>query len=141
MKSKTLKILLFGLCCIGFGSSTSVANDNSKTMFYGYADIQTIVNDLVGIWQYTVDNAPPEYSKGVIVIKNETDSYAVEVQIPAGTLQGSNVNVDGSQISFELNIEGTVFTVKLIADGDTISGESFSYDGSYGISGTRVKPQ
>ncbi|SHJ21021.1 hypothetical protein SAMN04488513_10335 [Pseudozobellia thermophila] len=94
---------------------------------------------LEGVWRYTVNNAPPEYSKGSIAIVKEEGSYGVEVHLAEGSLKGFNVAIEGNSVSFDLTIEGTVVSVKLKADGDKLTGTSSSSEGTYTIEGSRVK--
>lgn len=137
---KKMQYLLFALLVL---TVTSVqANSSIFDINFGNgSSIKAIINDLVGAWEYTVENAPPEYSEGIISISNENDAYAVQVQLSAGMLQGDNVSVDGNKIMFNLLIEGSSVSVVLTAEGDTISGESTSSDGVYSIAGQRIKPR
>ncbi|NNE76173.1 MAG: hypothetical protein HKN31_03780 [Pricia sp.] len=137
-KSKRIVVLLFGLTVLCIPSIH--ANYPNLLNFSGETRTVAIVKtDLLGAWQYTVDNAPLEYRTGVITITDENGDYAVQVQLTGGVLLGENVTVDANKINFNLLIEGDRVSVVLTADGDTISGTSTASDGVYSIEGKRVK--
>lgn len=142
MKNNKNKLLL-GSCLLTMMATTvSVGNVTTNHEFGALYVSEIIVeNEVQGIWQYTVENAPPEYSKGVIIVKKENTDYEVAVQLAGGSLEGSNVLVEGAKLSFEISVEGTVFKVELTVDGDRISGQSSSYEGTYTIKGNRVNPK
>lgn len=99
-------------------------------------------NDLIGYWNYTVANAPYEYSKGVLIISESENKFSVTVNLNNGTLNGEEVTVEGNQINFKVYVEGTVASVTLTVTGDTISGSSISQDGTLAIEGKRgVMPE
>ncbi|MBC6998173.1 hypothetical protein [Cytophaga sp. FL35] len=137
-----LKKIAFGLLCLSFFSVNLIQASSEQSK---YSDIEfrnpLIADGLVGIWKYTVVSAPLEYSSGVIVISQKDKDYGVEVELSGATLKGYNVQVVGAKITFDVNVEGTVFSVALTAEGDSISGESSSYDGTYQITGSRITPK
>ena len=141
MKNNSRYSIFLGLMILLSSFSALQASELVSVNLLSFNNPQEIVNNVDGVWKYTVDSAPPEYSTGLISIFSEDDVYGVEVQLAGGALKGSNVSVEGNKISFDLSIEGTMVTVKLVADGDTISGSSSSSEGSYSIQGNRVKPQ
>ena len=91
----------------------------------------------MGAYEYTVENAPYEYSKGVIIIAKLSETYTVKVKLPNGELAGEDVQVVDNSIKFNVFIEGQTVAVDLTVDGDTISGKSTSYDGTFNIQGKR----
>ncbi|PKA97203.1 hypothetical protein B0O79_0855 [Flavobacteriaceae bacterium MAR_2009_75] len=141
MKNNSRYSKFLGLMILLTSFSALQASEFVSVNLQSFNNPQEIVDNVDGVWKYTVENAPPEYSTGLISIFNENDEYGVEVQLAGGALKGSNVSVEGNKVSFDLSIEGTMVTVKLVADGDTISGSSSSSQGSYSIQGNRVKPQ
>lgn len=97
-----------------------------------------VVNEaLIGAYAYTVENVPIEYSTGVIVITQPGDTYMVTVKLTHGELKGENVQVVDNSIKFNLFIDGQTVAVALVVDGDAISGQSTSYDGTFYIQGKR----
>ncbi|WP_047246117.1 hypothetical protein [Maribacter thermophilus] len=96
----------------------------------------------VGVWVYTVSNADPEYSNGVLYIEEkEKGMYTVSVQLKNGTLTGQDVEVDGNTIKFGMNIEGVErVLVELKVDGNLIKGEVYTSQGPLKIEGNRKLP-
>lgn len=94
-------------------------------------------NRLAGIWDYSVQDVPPEYKTGVLRIQKKGKEYQVSVELTEGTLQASEVIAKRNTINFYLMIDGQRVDVSLKVEGDTISGESTSADGVFRLEGTR----
>ena len=96
----------------------------------------------IGVWDYTVLGAGSEYERGILFIRKENNDYFVEVQLTAGTLTGQDVQIEGNSIRFNIFIDGTerVSVVLQVVD-DTISGNSYSSQGTFKIEGKRKSPQ
>jgi hypothetical protein len=96
----------------------------------------------VGVWDYTVTGAGPEYEKGVLFIRKDKSGYVVEVNLGNGTLTGQDVQIEGSSVKFNIILEGTerVSVVLQVVD-DSIVGKSYSSQGTYNIQGTRKIPR
>ncbi len=99
-----------------------------------------MADDLIGAWNYTVENVDYQYSTGVLLITKEEGKYNVQVQLSAGNIPGEDIVVKDNSITFSVYIEGQKISVSLMADGDKIKGESSSYDGNYKIEGKKVMP-
>lgn len=137
MKSVAKKIQ-FGLLAIILLSATTVRSNASietNTMEVKTAD------ELVGAWNYTVENVDYEYRTGVLLISKEDGKYNVQVQLSAGNIPGEEIEVVDNNIKFSVYIEGQKISVSLKAEGDKIKGESSSYDGVYKIEGTKIMPE
>ncbi|MEX0291282.1 MAG: hypothetical protein AB3N14_19420 [Flavobacteriaceae bacterium] len=93
----------------------------------------------VGVWDYTVEDVPPEYSKGVLHVTKKKRVHIVKIELESGTLDAEQVVVKKKQLNFSLNIEGQQVDVSLVMDGDSFSGESSSPDGVFALQGTRRK--
>jgi hypothetical protein len=117
------------LCVTATMAKTNIAESKK--------DISVSVDGLLGAWVYTVENVPYEYSKGVFLISKENGAYNVQVQLTHGTLTGEDIEVKGNTVKFNLIIEGQSVAVELTSNGDKISGESNSMDGTYQIEGAR----
>ena len=93
----------------------------------------------VGVWDYTVDDVPPEYSKGVLHVTKKKRAHLVQIELEIGTLDAEQVVVKKNQLNFSLTIEGQQVDVALVMEGDAFSGESSSPDGVFALQGTRRK--
>jgi hypothetical protein len=137
MKSVIKKLQFILLIAMLLSASTVMAHNSfEKNTIH-----LNIVDDLVGSWNYTVENVDYQYRTGVLLITKESGKYNVQVQLSAGNIDGEEVDVKGNKISFSVNIEGQKISVALEAQGDTIKGESSSYDGTYKIAGTKIMPE
>ena len=138
MKSiaKNLKYLVIAAIFIG---STSVLANSSKEETDIIISIPA--DEITGAWEYTVENVPIEYSKGVLMISKENKEYSIKIQLDAGTLDAENVLVKDKTITFSVYVEGSKVSVTLKVDGDSIAGESSSYDGNFAIEGKRMQPE
>ncbi|PIB39175.1 hypothetical protein BFP75_12815 [Maribacter sp. 4G9] len=97
--------------------------------------------ELVGYWNYSVPNAPYEYSKGDLLINKEQDNFTVKIMLPGGSINAESVVVQGNKINFKVYVEGSLVKVALEAQGDIISGIAETPEGSLQIKGTKgVRP-
>ena len=134
MKSIARKFKYLVIAAVLISSTSVLANwskDESKM------NIPIPADEVTGAWEYTVENVPYEYSKGVIVITKSDDNYTVKVKLTNGELAGEDVAVVGNSVTFKLYIEGQTVAVELTAEGDGITGKSTSYDGTFYIQGAR----
>jgi len=92
-----------------------------------------------GIWDYTVQDVPPEYSKGVLHVSKKKRVHMVQIELPNGTLEAEDVVVKKKELNFSISIEGQKVTVSLSLDEDSFTGESSSPDGVFPLQGTRRK--
>ena len=134
MKSITKKLQYVLVAALILGATATMANTNLEE---NKTNISVSADELLGAWVYTVENVPYEYSKGVFLISKEKGAYNVQVQLPHGTLTGEDIEVKGNTVKFNLFIEGQSVSVELTSNGDKISGESNSMDGTYQIEGKR----
>jgi hypothetical protein len=139
---RELQLALFCTAFFVFSSSISAAlkvqHKNEKivhhTIWFGE-------EELVGYWNYSVPNAPYEYSKGDLLINKEKDSFTVKIMLPAGSMNAENVVVQDNKITFKVYVEGSLVIVALEAQGDTISGVAETPEGTLQIKGTKgVRP-
>ncbi|MBT8315072.1 MAG: hypothetical protein KJP26_11485 [Maribacter sp.] len=137
MKSVAKKIQ-FGLLAIILLSATTVRSNASIET--NTIEVKT-ADELVGAWNYTVENVDYEYRTGVLLISKEDGKYNVQVQLSAGNIPGEEIEVVDNNIKFSVYIEGQKISVSLKAEGDKIKGESSSYDGVYKIEGTKIMPE
>ncbi|NND79979.1 MAG: hypothetical protein HKN53_08770 [Maribacter sp.] len=137
MKSVTKKLQVVLVAVMLLSASGIMANNSyeKNTIHINTAD------DLVGAWNYTVEEVDYQYRTGVLLITKEAGKYNVQVQLSAGNLTGEEVDVKGNKIFFSVNIEGQKISVSLEAQGDKLKGESSSYDGTYKIEGTKIMPE
>ncbi len=96
-------------------------------------------NSPVGIWDYTVDNAPYEYSTGVLYVTKEKNGYAVKVKLNYSTEIANNVKVDKNKLNFSVMVEGLMVKVALEVDDKGIKGKADSPEGVFSLTGKRSK--
>lgn len=90
-----------------------------------------------GVWDYTVQDVPPEYTKGVLHVSKKKRMHLVQIELPSGTLEAEKVLVEKKKLSFSLTLEGQMIDVSLTLDQDSFSGTSSSPDGVFALQGTR----
>ncbi len=143
---KNLKILvvaLFGISFFVFNLSIHAAiKPPHKNASIIKGSLWLGEKDLIGYWNYTVANAPYEYSKGNLLINKEQDGFAVKIILAAGSINAEGVVVQGNEISFKVYVEGSLVTVTLKAESDAISGIAVTSEGTLQIKGVKgVIPQ
>lgn len=139
MKSiaRKFQILVVATCLLGATTVLAEKSTNEKNSI----DLLIPADEVTGAWEYTVENVPYEYSKGVMNITKDKKEYSVKIQLQYGTIDAKNVKVKDSTITFNVNVEGTDVSVTLNIEGDKMSGESSSYDGNFAIEGNRIQPE
>jgi len=119
------------------GIPTCFAGDNKSNNVI----VEMENEDPLGVWLYTAEGTSPEYRTGVLFIREENGKHVIEVQLETGTLTGQDVEVDKDTIKFNMNVEGLErISVVLAVNGNKISGETYSTEGTYKISGYRKMP-
>jgi len=113
----------------------------AKDRMPDYLEILPVVKRAkwTGVWDYTVKDVPPEYSRGVLHVTKKRRQHMVRVALENGTLEAQNVQVKKYKLSFSISIEGQLVDVNLTMDVDTFTGESISPDGVFALQGTRRK--
>lgn len=120
MKS-VIKKLQFVFVVVLLLSATTVMSNNP----IGEDKIEVnTADDLVGAWNYTVENVDYVYRTGVLLITMEEGKYNVQVQLSAGNIPGEEIEVNDNSISFAVYIEGQKISVSLMAEGDKIKGKA-----------------
>lgn len=134
---------LFGISFFVFNLSMSAAlkpqhknaNIIKESIWFGE-------EELLGYWNYTVANAPYEYSKGDLLINKEQEGFTVKIILGAGSINAESVVVQGNEINFKVYVEGSLVSVTLKAESETISGIAVTPEGTMQIKGVKgVIPQ
>ncbi|WP_136464865.1 hypothetical protein [Flagellimonas onchidii] len=131
MSVKTISAVV-AIACLFCGSILAMPTPNNKTI-----NPITKTTSFEGKWNYSVDNAPYEYSKGVLTVAKVQGNYEVTVKVNYSTVKGEQISVKGEKIDFVVYIEGQRVKVGLMFDGDKFSGKAESADGVFPMKGTR----
>lgn len=101
------------------------------------------LNDgIIGYWEYYVSSVDPAYQNGIMHISKEDGNYAVNLELPGGTIPTEDVEVNGNEIKFALYVEGTRVEVNVVIDGDTLTGSGTTDQGPFTLTGIRkAKPE
>ncbi len=94
-------------------------------------------SDILGVWDYSAQDVPYEYSKGIIYITKEGKDHKVKVTIGTSTMEGENVVVDKNEVRFQVYVEGQTVDINLSAKGNDLSGQGSSTEGIFSLSGKR----
>ncbi len=106
------------------------ANTSKESIWFGE-------EELLGYWNYTVANAPYEYSKGDLLINKEQEGFTVKIIVGAGSINAESVVVQGNEINFKVYVEGSLVSVTLKAESETISGTAVTPEGTMQIKGVK----
>ena len=94
-----------------------------------------IADELVGNWNYTVSNVPPEYETGTMTFEKKDDKLIGFMGPDKAQMQ--NLIIDQGKVSFKLDFQGGTISFNLKQDGDKLSGAISSNDGEFPISAVR----
>lgn len=96
--------------------------------------------ELAGSWSYEVE-IPGETQSGTMIIKGSGDDLEVSTDSsdePGDFIDGTNISVDDSSLSFDLNVEGMTYSISIDIDGDTFEGTvSVGEFGSFPMTGSK----
>ena len=96
--------------------------------------------ELAGSWSYEVE-IPGETQSGTMIIKGSGDDLEVSTDSsdePGDFIDGTNISVDDSSLSFDLNVEGMTYSLSIDIDGDTFEGTvSVGEFGSFPMTGSK----
>jgi len=96
------------------------------------------LNDvIIGSWDYHVPGVDPAYQNGIMHITKEEGNYAVNLELPGGTIPTEDVEVVDSEIKFALYVEGQRVEVSVVFEGDTLTGSGTSDQGPFTLTGSR----
>ncbi|MBM1106228.1 hypothetical protein JQC67_08780 [Aurantibacter crassamenti] len=134
MKLLKFTSLVFTFFSLVFCVNTLQASSNVESNKVAFE-----LNDAVlGTWAYSVPDVDPAYSKGVMHITKASGAYVVNIELPGGTLTTVDVEVKDDEVKFALYIEGSRVEVKVLVDGDKLTGSGTSEQGPFTLAGTRM---
>ena len=126
MKTSTLMLyILFGLLL-----TTSHVQAQTK---------QTKINDFIGTWEYTSQDAPYAYRQGQFMIaKNDDGEPSVKVIFSNGeSVPAENITIEGRQLRFDIYVESGYVTVILERDGNKLTGTADTPNGEIALTADR----
>jgi len=98
---------------------------------------------LAGSWTYEVE-IPGTTQSGTMIIKGSGDDLEVSTDSsdePGDFIDGTNVSLDGSTLSFDLSVEGMAYSINLDFDGADFEGTvAVGEFGSFPMTGSK-KPE
>lgn len=93
-------------------------------------------DELLGTWKYTVSNVPPEYESGFMTFE-EKESKTVGYLGQTEKAEMKELVVDGTKITFKLDLNGGIITINLVKDGEKLSGTVVTQDGEFPINAVK----
>ncbi|WP_297793949.1 hypothetical protein [uncultured Eudoraea sp.] len=129
---KSVLLVLILIVSNGYSNKKSDNNYDLKTI-----EVTIKKKKWIGVWDYSVQDVPPEYSSGVLHITKKKKVYKVQLELPNGNLSASRVTVKKNKLTFSVDIEGSAVDVALVMDRDSFTGESYTPDGTFMLEGKR----
>jgi len=137
MKTRmTLKIagafLLLSVFLVGCAASGTPTNSTAK------AETKAKVYNPAGSWEYTVDT-PDGGSSGTMTITGNPGAFTASLQTDQfGTLEINGLNIEGTNMTGNIEVMGTVAQIECQFDGDSMSGAVYLGQDVFPMSGKRV---
>lgn len=96
---------------------------------------------LEGSWEFSVDDAPWEYSRGVLIFETNDDlELTGKVEFDNGrVIQISNISLDGDKVVFEVSVDGNDVKTDFTLSENEMSGYVHTVDGNLFFSAKRVE--
>ena len=89
--------------------------------------------DPSGVWDYEVEAAEGTMT-GEMTIEKSDDTYTVKIETTQfGTLELENIEVNGDEMTANIDMQGAVVEFEFEFDGDTMSGTVGTPDGDLDI--------
>ncbi len=101
-------------------------------IFLFMSNTATGQNQLVGSWDFTVSQAPWEYSRGKFIIEEDSEKgLTTSVVFSSGSkMTMSKVTQENEKVTFEATVEGyPIKTIVTLKDGNLV-GHVETYDGN-----------
>ncbi len=99
--------------------------------------------ELAGIWSYEVE-MPGQSQSGTMIIKGSGDNLEVSTDTsdePGDFIDGTNVSLDGSELSFDIIVDGMTYSISVEFDGEAFEGTvALGEFGSFPMTGSK-KPE
>jgi hypothetical protein len=92
---------------------------------------------VVGVWDYSVPNAPYEYQKGELTIENLGNELSGRLKVNNDEIELLDIILNKNTLSFNAYIEGTVVSFKLDFEKKSFAGNVSYTDGILSILGTK----
>ena len=86
--------------------------------------------DVAGKWDITAQSPAGRSMKLDLVLKQDGDKIAGTLGNERGTVDLTDVKLEGGNLSFKLSVDGADYTVKLALSGDSMKGTSTGSDGA-----------
>ncbi len=122
-------MLLFVIGCAPSNTATTSGKKTRKVKPY----------DPTGTWEYTVETPDGASSGGKLTIEGNPGAYAAALQTDQfGTLDLNDMEFQGTAMTGNIEVMGTVANIECDFDGDTFSGAIYFGDDTLPIEGKRV---
>lgn len=111
-------------------------------LFSAYPAFAQSSSELQGDWRFTVNQAPWEYSRGVITFEKSGDAWSGTILFHVNReVSVEEISIDGDEVRFELIVDGydvrTVFTVQ----EEELAGIVYTIDGNMPFRANRVESE
>jgi len=113
----------------------------SLLLFVSLFTMASSENDVViGSWEFSNPQVPWEFNKGFInFMEGEDEAHSGEIEFHTGQKVPMNqVDIDGSFVSFGMDIAGSVVNADCMVEGSTMTCDITTMQGPMQITATRV---
>ncbi|GLU51208.1 hypothetical protein [Dyadobacter frigoris] len=107
------------------------------SVFFVAAHRAMKADELVGKWNYTIANVPPENESGQMTFELKDEKiigYLGEIE----KQQMKELTVDQGKISFKMDFEGGLIDFKMVQDGEKLNGTVLTNYGEFAITAVRA---
>jgi hypothetical protein len=121
---KNLSVFVSVFLLLGFVSIAAAVSENGSS--------------LSGSWEFNVNGAPWEYSRGVLVIERNEDELAGKVEFNTGrVIQITNIFFEDDKLTFETSVDGYDVKTDFTLSEDSLSGYVLTIEGNMNVTATR----
>lgn len=106
----------------------------------GYIGIHSTLYDPAGTWTCEIESPDGNISSTMVIGQNEEKEYEVSVETNEyGTLELSDVEIKGTEMTGNVEVAGGVADFELEFDGDSVEGTIYFGEDELSLTGEREK--
>lgn len=107
--------------------------------FLACASSKSVSSSSIGTWNYTVKDTPYGIVNGEMIIMQEGEIYAGQLQSDKGTAALEDISINGKNLTSNLTVDGNKVSLEGSFDKDTFNGKVIAGHNSYDITANRVR--
>jgi hypothetical protein len=107
------------------------------SMFFVAAHSAMEADELLGKWNYTISNVPPEYESGSMTFEKKDNMIVGYVGENDQKKEMKELKIEEGKVAFKMEFDGGMIDYKLTMEGEKLNGTVLSNYGEFPIVAVR----